>query len=139
MTTALDLSGLLGLPEAALGERLGEPAARREVGAECWLVFERPGLRLRVRCAAGGPGSDRTVRSWSVTFDRARSTLREAAEPLGLWPACAPDRRAEELEAPLARRGLGGGEAGPERSLTAVTGAGGFRKLAAFDEAPEWT
>lgn len=134
----LDLAGLVGLSESALVDRLGPPDARRSVGAERWLVFDGPGLKLRVRCG-GGAGSDRTVRSWSATYDRPKATLREAAEPLGLWPACAPDRRAADLDAPLARRGLTGGGDGPERSLTAVVGAGGFRRVAVFDEPPEWT
>lgn len=149
----LALDGLVGLSEEALVGRLGEPGVRREVGSERWLVFERPGLKLRVRCArgdAGGPaaGPDGaeaprahggpTVRSWSVTYDEPKPTLRQAAAPLGLWPACAPDCRAADLDAPLARRALGG-EAGPERSLTAVPGPGGFRRVAVFDEPPEWT
>lgn len=128
----LSLDGLVGLSEEALVGRLGEPGVRREVGGERWLVFERPGLKLRVRCARG------TVRSWSVTYDEPKPTLRQAVAPLGLWPACAPDRRAADLDAPLARRALDGG-ADPERSLTAVPGPGGFRRVAVFDEPPEWT
>ncbi len=134
-----DLSGLVGLTEAALVDRLGDPEARQDVGGERWLVFDLPGLTLRVRCAADGPDGARTVRSWSAALDRAGATLRQAVEPLGLWPACAPDERADDLDAPLARRGLPAGEDGPERSLTAVLGADGFRRVAVFDEPPEWT
>lgn len=135
----LDLSDLVGAAEEALEGRLGPAGARREVGDECWLVFRRPGVDLRVRCAPTGAGGGRTVRSWSATYAEPRATLREAAEPLGLWPACGPDRRAEDLDAPMARRGLGGDGGGPERSFTAVAGAGGFRRVAVFDEPPEWT
>lgn len=134
-----DLSDVIGLAEDALVDRLGPPEARRDVGGERWLVFGRPGLKVRVRCAGAGTDDARTVRSWSAAYDEPRPTLREAVEPLGLWPACAPDRRADDLDAPLARRGLPSGPEGPERSLTAVLGAGGFRRVAVFDEPPEWT
>lgn len=134
----LDLSKLVGADEADLEERLGPPEARREVGRECWLVYRRRGLSLRVRCAPGGPAAGRTVRSWSATYDEARATLRQATEPLGLWPACGPDRRAADLDAPLARRGLPGASGGSERSVTAVVGPDGFRRVAVFDEPPEW-
>lgn len=131
----VDLSDLVGLPEPALEERLGPPDVRRDVGSERWLVFRRSGLDLRVRCA----GPERTVRSWSATWHEPKPTLREAVEPLGLWPACAPDRRADELDAPLVRRVLEGPAAGGEHSLTAVPGPDGFRRVAVFDEPPDWT
>lgn len=134
-----DLCDLVGLSESALVDRLGAPDTRRDVGAERWLVFGRPGLTVRVRCAGDAPDDARTVRSWSAAYDEPRPTLREAVEPLGLWPACAPDRRAADLDAPLARRGLSAGPDGTEHSLTAVLGAGGFRRVAVFDEPPDWT
>lgn len=134
-----DLSDLVGLTETDLLDRLGEPEARRDVGSERWLVFGRPGLTVRIRCASSDTGADRRVRSWSAAFDEPKLTLREAVEPLGLWPACAPDTRAADLDAPLARRGLPSGSDGQEFSLTVVLGAGGFRRVAVFDEPPEWT
>ena len=135
----LDLSSLVGLPEQELEDRLGAPDTRREVGPECWLIYGRSGLNLRVRCASDGSENERKVRSWSVTWSEPKATLRGATEPLGLWPACGPDRAAAELDAPLARRGLGGSSGSPRHSMTAVLGSGGFRRIAVFDEPPEWT
>lgn len=149
------LAGLVGDRAAGLRERLGEPDADRPARPGRWLVWEGEGWSLRVRtgggAAAGDPGEgtrdgavdgsearDDLVTSWSLAWTEGRPTLRAAVEPLGLWPAAAPDAAAGELDAPLARRGLeepGGGE---ERSLTVTVRGGAFVRVAVFDEAPEW-
>lgn len=86
----------------------------------------------------GAPGR-REVASWTVTWERPRGTLRGAVEPLGLWPACAPDVDAASVEAPMVRRALPAGDGEGEHSLTAGVAEGGFVRVAAFDEPPEWT
>lgn len=149
-----DLSGLLGLPVREVRARLGAPDADEGVAGERWLVY-RPGpATLRVRCArpeapgagggdAGNPaaadGDDELrVSSWVLTLEEGRATLREAAEPWGLWPACRPDAAAAELDAPMARRALPGPEGEETRSFTAGVREGRFVRLALFDEPPDW-
>lgn len=149
------LAGLVGSPAAAARDRLGDPAADRPARPGRWLVWEGEGWRLRVRVGGGasagggsGPGgrgvaegdagaAEDRVTSWSLEWAEGRPTLRAALEPLGLWPAAAPDAAAAELEAPLARRGLEG-PGGEARSLTATVRSGAFVRVAVFDEAPEW-
>lgn len=149
------LAGLVGAPAAGLRGRLGEPAADRPARPGRWLVWEGEGWRLRVRtgggvaedgdpgagagvgAADGGEATEDLVTSWSLAWTEGRPTLRAAVEPLGLWPAAAPDAAAGELNAPLARRGLEG-PGGEERSLTATVRGGAFVRVAVFDETPEW-
>lgn len=154
------LAGLIGCAEEDLRVRLGEPDAARTVGEARWWTWSAPGWELRVRtvprdasttgsdagdragaeAGAGGTGEEpeRTVASWSLVWARGRETLRAAVEPLGLWPAAAPDATPGELELPLARRGIRTSEEGPERSLTVGVRAGAFVRVACFDEAPDW-
>lgn len=154
----MDLGGLLGGGREEVERRLGPPDAARDVGRETWLVYRRPGLALRIRLSGSadrdagrgrpegrapggrdGSGDEGTrVRSWIATLDRGRPRLRDAVEPLGLWPACAPDVRAGEVEGPMARRVLRPGGEDVAHSLTVTVGAGGFVRVAAFDEPPEW-
>lgn len=149
------LAGLVGAPAAGLRERLGEPAAERPARPGRWLVWEGEGWHLRVRTGGGvaadgdpdmgagggatdeGEATEDRVTSWSLAWTEGRPTLRAAVEPLGLWPAAAPEVAAGELDAPLARRGLAG-TGGGERSLTATVRGGAFVRVAVFDEAPEW-
>lgn len=145
------LADLIGLPDPVLVARLGEPEAARTVAGAVWRTWSGPGWELRVRSAppaarAGAPtearGSpdvaERRVVSWSLLWSRGRETLRAAVEPLGLWPAAGPDTRPEELDLPLARRGIRRREGGPEISLTVGVSEGAFVRVACFDEAPDW-
>jgi hypothetical protein len=115
---------------------LGEPAARQVTGVEEWLVFRASGCTLRLRCVASD-GEVPRVASWSVSYQEGPATLREAAEPLGLWPACAPDEVAVRSELPLIRRAIRAPGA-PPRSCTAAIRGGRIRRLALFDEEPDW-
>ena len=130
------LDGLLGAPAQAVRERLGPPRVDRRLGRDRWLVVERPGVRIRIRTRAGEGGEER-VASWSVAFSEGRHTLREAAEPLGLWPACAPDQNAASA-GPLLRRPLPSPDGDAVHSLTARVRGGRIDRLAGFDEPPEW-
>jgi hypothetical protein len=65
------------------------------------------------------------------------STLREAAEPLGLWPACAPDERVP-VGSGLLCRPLADAATGATHSLTATVRDGRIVQIAVFDEPPEW-
>lgn len=128
------LGRAIGAPAHALVSALGEPVARRLSGDDLWLVFEGPGCRLRVRCDAAPEGAD--VASWTLSFDAGPPTLREAAEPLGLWPQAAPDIAAGESEdAPILRAV---GVAGRVHSLTASIKNGRIHRITLFDEPPEW-
>ncbi len=130
------LGRAVGAPQATLLAELGEPEVRQMTGVEEWLVFRASGCTLRLRCVASD-GEVLRVVSWSVSYQEGPATLREAAEPLGLWPACAPDEVAARSELPLIRRAvrLPGG---PPRSCTAVILGGRIRRLALFDEEPDW-
>lgn len=161
----MELAGLIGADGDELERRLGAPDARREVGDDSWLIFRREDVTLRVRCEAGGSGGRAPedpssaasgdaedagarsgppgvrVASWTVTFQEPRPTLREAVEPLGLWPACAPDVEADDVETEggrLVRRALPDPSGPGAHSLTAGVAGRGFDRVAAFDEAPEW-
>ncbi len=105
-------------------------------GVEEWLVFRASGCTLRLRCVASD-GEVLRVVSWSVSYKEGPATLREAAEPLGLWPACAPDEVAARSELPLIRRAVRLPGA-PPRSCTAAILGGRIRRLALFDEEPDW-
>lgn len=115
---------------------LGEPEARQVTGVEEWLVFRASGCTLRLRCVADD-GEVLRVASWSVSYEAGPATLREAADPLGLWPACAPDEVAARSELPLIRRAVRVPGA-PPRSCTAAIRGGRIRQLALFDEEPDW-
>lgn len=137
----MELAGLIGADGGELERRLGAPDARRQVGDDSWLIFRREEATLRVRCVADDPSGLR-VASWTVTWEQPRPTLREAVEPLGLWPACAPDVDAADVETEggrMVRRALSDPTAPGAHSLTAGVAGGGFDRVAAFDEAPEWT
>lgn len=149
------LTDLVGAPAGEALRRLGDPSADRPARPGRWRVWEGEGWRLRVRTGGGtsggrdreiGPGTeagkdapekDDRVTSWSLAWMEGRASLRAAVEPLGLWPAAAPDAAASELEAPLARRELVGPE-GDVRSLTVTVRGDAFVRVAVFDEAPEW-
>jgi hypothetical protein len=137
----MELAGLIGADGDELESRLGAPDARRTVGDDRWLIYRREAATLRVRCVAGGRPGPR-VASWTVTWQEPRPTLREAVEPLGLWPACAPDVEAGDVETEggrMVRRVLSDPSGPGAHSLTAGVAGGGFDRVAAFDEAPEWT
>ncbi len=76
--------------------------------------------------------------SWTLGLSPGALTLREAAEPVGLWPACAPDAPAAGAGLPLLRRRLPDPEGGADRSLTASIRGGRIVALTAFDEPPDW-
>lgn len=130
------LDDLVGRSEREVRSRLGAPDVERSAGGNRWLVYEREALTLRIRCRR--PEADRPCRvaSWTATLAAGRATLREAAEPLGLWPLCAPDADARSAEGPSLRRAIRGGDA--VHSLTARVRAGSIDQITVFDEAPEW-
>lgn len=130
------LGRALGLSPEAIISALGEPAARRRTGDDLWLVFEAPGRMLRVRCLGAGEGAE--VASWTLALEAGPSTLREAAEPLGLWPEVAPDVAAEMAEGSPILRVVAGAAEGRMHSLAASVEAGRIHKITLFDEPPEW-
>ncbi len=130
------LGRAIGLPADAVVSALGEPVARRLTGEDLWLVFEAPGRRLRVRCDAAREGAD--VASWTLSFDPGPPSLREAAEPLGLWPQAAPDIAAELSGGSPILRAVAGAAEGRVHSLTVSVEDGRIHKVTLFDEPPEW-
>lgn len=132
----LPLDGLLRSEVGAVRQRLGEPRVDRRVGADRWLLLERPGVRVRIRARDDGGGEER-VASWTATFAEGRGSLREATERLGLWPRCAPDARASEA-GPLLRRPLPEDDGSAVHTLTARVRAGRIVQVTAFDEPPDW-
>lgn len=135
----LPLAGLVGSSPEEVRRSLGEPAVDRAVGRERWLVYRTEGITLRVRCRPGsGQGDGGRVASWTATFSRGRRSLREAAEALGLWPACAPDGDAGTARGGLLLRALPSPSGDAVRSLTATVRGGLVRQLTVFDEPPEW-
>lgn len=148
---SLPLANAVGRPPGQLREEIGPPDRERRVGDDLWLVFERAGGTLRVRCrgpadpGAGGDGENRpddgpggaVVTSWTLSLSAGATSLREATEPLGLWPACAPDAEAGDVTAPLVRRALEGPD-GARRTLTATVRGGRITGITVFDEAPDW-
>lgn len=176
-TPGWQLADLIGTPADELEGRLGPATTRRRAGDEAWLLLEADGVELRVRCERGAPDgaaapappssadapdapssgeTELRVASWTATFPEGRRTLRSAAEPLGLWPACAPDVAAAEVDAPLIRRelpapspsspsssaseqgGAKGGRGEATRTLTATVRGGRITALTVFDEPPDW-
>jgi len=130
------VDGLIGAGSDEVTRRLGRPVADRSAGGGRWLRFEGRGWGLRVRLGTG-----RRVASWTLNLPGGTSTLREAAEPAGLWPACAPDAEAAGADATgssLLRRRLPGPEGSTDRSLTATVRGGRIVALTAFDEPPDW-
>ena len=128
-------AGLIGLPEAELVRRFGEPITRRRVGDDTWLMFRSTSLQLRVRCSGSDPAR---VASWTATFSSGHARLRDAAHALGLWPAAAPDLDAESVDAPLIRRPLPCPETGATHSLTATVRYRRITQISVFDEPPDW-
>ncbi len=124
---------LIGAGPDEVTRRLGRPVADRSAGGGRWLRFEGRGWGLRVRL-----GADHRVASWTLRLPGGASTLREATEPVGLWPACAPDAAAGSAGRPLLRRRLSGPEGSTDRSLTATVRGGRIVALTAFDEPPDW-
>jgi len=133
----LSLRGLLREPaERLLGAVPVEPATDRRRRGERWLVFDLPGLSLRVRCEEVEGGE--RVASWTATFREPPATLREAAERVGLWPELEPDARAAD-SGPMLRRPLPAADGGTVHSVTAAVREGGIVQMTAFDEPPDWT
>ena len=130
------LGRALGLDAEVVVAALGEPASRRTDDSDLWLAFEAPGRRLLLRCEASGEGWE--VVAWTLSFDAGPPTLREAAEPHGLWPACRPDVAAAGAREPLIRRAVPGARTGDLHSLTASVRGDRFERLALFNERPEW-
>lgn len=134
---ALELRGLLRAPvERLLAAVPAEPSTDRGRRGERWLVFELPGLSLRVRCEEAD-GEER-VASWTATFRDPPDTLRRAAERVGLWPELEPDARAA-AGGPMLRRPLPAEDGETVHSVTAAVRDGGIVQMTAFDEPPDWT
>ena len=133
-----DCAGLIGLGEAELKSRLGEPVTRRTVGSDAWLIFDSPDLQLRVRCAPNGDGRTLRVASWTASFESGFDTLGGAARSVGLWPIAAPDESADCVVMPLVRRPLPCPARGTVYSLTATVRHGRFTRVSVFDEEPDW-
>ena len=133
-----DCAGLIGLCEADLTSRLGEPVTRRTVGSDAWLIFDSPDLQLRVRCAPNGDGRTLRVASWTASFEIGFDTLGDAARSVGLWPIAAPDESADCVVMPLIRRPIPCPARGAVYSLTATVRHGRFTRVSVFDEEPDW-
>ena len=133
-----DCAGLIGLREAELTSRLGEPATRRTVGVDAWLIFDSAELQLRIRCAPNGDGRTLRVASWTASFERGFETRGDAARSVGLWPMAGPDESADCAEMPLIRRPLPCPAKGTVYSLTATVRHGLFTRVSVFDEEPDW-
>ena len=131
-------AGLIGLCEAELTSRLGEPVTRRTVGSDAWLIFDSPDLQLRVRCAPNGDGRTLRVASWTASFEIGFDTLGDAARSVGLWPIAAPDESADCVVMPLIRRPIPCPARGAVYSLTATVRHGRFTRVSVFDEEPDW-
>lgn len=132
-----ELRGVLRAPADRLLEAVSiPPATDRRSRGERWLVFDLDGLSLRARCERTEEG-DR-VASWTATFREPPSTLREAAERVGMWPELAPDAEAAG-SAPMIRRPLSAGDGETVHSVTAAVREGGIIQMTAFDEPPDWT
>lgn len=131
------LAEVLGLSPADLRERFGDPVTDRELDGQRWLVFDLEDLgSLRCRCSP-------VLGTWTLSFAAPLpGSLRSAARSVGLWPELGPDVELPATGEELVRRemslpGEGGAEDGAA-SATALLSPEGVRRLAAFDEAPEW-
>lgn len=131
-----DCSGLIGLTEAQLAARLGQPATRRYIGQNVWCVFAPADLTCRVRLRAGGDGV--RCAAWTASFAVGYPTLAEALSAVCLWPAAGPDQQAETTRTPLVRRPLPDTESSAIYSLTATIRNRLFTQISVFDEAPDW-
>ncbi len=104
-------------------------------------MYESPGVTLRIRCEGASetvPDPDgEHVAAWMASFRVGRNTLRQATEPLGLWPACAPDERAPAGSG-LVCRALEDPAREAVHSLTATVRDGRIVQITVFDESPEW-
>lgn len=130
------LGQAIGVPSESVLSSIGSPTARQRTGPDLWLVFRSPGLLLRVRCDARRESVP--VASWTVSFDAGPPTLREAAEPFGLWPACEPDVAADAPNASVIRRAVPGAAPGRLYTFTAAASRGRICRMALFDEPPDW-
>lgn len=134
---SLELRGMLRAHTARLLDGVpAAPVTDRTRRGERWLVFELPGLSLRVRCEETESGE--RVASWTATFHEPPATLRAAAERVGLWPELAPDAAADGSD-PMLRRPLPSEDGGVVHSATAAVREGGIAQLTVFDEPPDWT
>lgn len=133
-SAARPITCVIGMGLDDLRGEFGSPKAQQRQGDDTWLIFHFPSYALRIRCS-GEP--DPAAGSCTATLTEPASSLQEAAEPLGLWPACRPDVDAASVSAPLVRRGLTG-PSGELLSMTATVRAGRFSQVTVFDEEPEW-
>ncbi len=131
-----DCSGLIGLTEPQLADRLGQPATRRETGDDVWCVFAPGDLTCRVRLRTDADGT--RCASWTASFALGYPTLASALSEVGLWPAAGPDERADLATTPLVRRPLPEPERSGVHSLTATIRNGLVTQVSVFDEAPDW-
>lgn len=131
-----DCSGLIGLTEPQLADRLGPATTRRESGQDVWCVFTPAAFTCRVRLRTGVDG--RRCASWTASFALGHSTLASALSEVGLWPAAGPDQRADLTRTPLVRRPLPDPANSAVYSLTATIRNGLFTQVSVFDEAPDW-
>lgn len=107
-----------------------------------WRIYDLAAGSLRVRLEDSDHDADASARvaSWTLTLSEPAQTLREATEPLDLWPDSAPDERAADVTVPLIRRALPPESAGREftHSLTATVRYGVITQVSVFDEGPDW-
>lgn len=133
---SVELRGIMRAPVARLLEAVpAEPATDRSRRGERWLVFDLPGLSLRVRCERAD--GETRVASWTASFREPPSSLRGAAERVGMWPELAPDADAADA-GPMLRRPLPPADGSTVHSVTALVRGGGIVQLTAFDEPPDW-
>lgn len=103
-------------------------------------MYEGPEARLRIRCEGVSEAErdpDVRVASWMAVLRLGRDSLRRAAEPFGLWPACAPDEIAPAGSGLLCRS-LEDPTTGAVHTLTATVREGRIVQITVFDEPPEW-
>lgn len=134
-------ASLAGTSIGDLSAILGEPKTVRTSGDGEWRMYdlESGSLRLRV-VASSDPQVGGRVASWTLTLSVPAGSLREATEPLGLWPAVSPDVKAADVKQPLIRRPLSieGASVRGVHTLTATVRYGAITQVSAFDEAPDW-
>jgi hypothetical protein len=137
------LRSLTGARADSLASRLGEPATVRISEFGEWRIYDLDDGSLRLRLSRSEPEgaeAEGRVAGWTLTLSVPADTLREAAEPLGLWPDAAPDERADGFRMPLIRRSLPttGAHGAGEHTLTATVRYGVITQVSVFDEAPDW-